>query len=531
MPAFTVLSESGRRVTVRPTPSDTLQSVVAAACAQLPNSRSPEAYALLHKTTVLTLSTPVRLANLPQGATLELKLAAASSKTAASSPVKVALQIVGGGRVIGDFGAAATLWDVLTAAEARSNGTLNLTARYVQHEKPVAERMVRGMSGFLKDLYAAGSGQDSSRSQTPTSLPPAENQVVYQQPVAVLLNKEYATNEALQATTLRSLGFTGGSVMIRLSFKDTPAGIADLFRVASAASSAPGSPVTPTVQPPLTMLADAMPTENTERSTGQVPGSSPSTQPAEKPAAEPTAAAAGPSATASACTAHKVRVFDAPPSDAAPARIELPESFYESSNDDDAKLLISAQCARQTEAERGFKSRQAQEAESLKRRDDFARRHPQTTIRFRFPDQVQIQATFASGARVAALYDFVAQQLSSPRLLRALFLQPPVQDLEGSRAQSLLAARLTPAAVVHVRLADNAGLKPSTLALLRDSTSALAEPLELPPTDNAQASPPPPPMPSSSPSPSAAASASARSADKPTASKMPKWFLAGQRRS
>ncbi|KAJ2321910.1 hypothetical protein IWW51_004318, partial [Coemansia sp. RSA 2702] len=205
-----------------------------------------------------------------------------------------------------------------------------------------------------------------------------------------------------------------------------------------------------------------------------------------------------------------------------PARIELPESFYESSNDDDAKLLISAQRARQTEAERGFKSRQAQEAESLKRRDDFARRHPQTTIRFRFPDQVQIQATFASGARVAALYDFVAQQLSSPRLLRALFLQPPVQDLEGSRAQSLLAARLTPAAVVHVRLADNAGLKPSTLALLRDSTSALAEPLELPPTDNAQASPPPPPMPSSSPSPSAAASASARSADKPTASKMPK---------
>ncbi|KAJ2294424.1 hypothetical protein IW141_000265 [Coemansia sp. RSA 355] len=532
MAAFTVELGSGRRVTVRPAPSDTLQSVVVTACKQLPNAKPAESYELVHKNSVLPLSTIVRLANLPQGATLELRLvSSATARAQASAVIKVALQIVGAGRIIDDFAPTATLWDVLVTAERRSSGTLNLTARFVAPEKTAAQSISRGMSGFLKDLYTSNVQSGSASNPAPS---PAENDVIYQQPVVVLLNKEYATNDVLQATTLRSLGFTGGSLMVRLSFRDTPANMDDMHRATSTATTPPKSPDSPATQPLSFGCHSKLPVKESDKDdrnqdTKPVHAAEPYTQ-----VIKPTETKTKPSDT------HTIRVFDAPPANTSSlaSRIELPESFYDIGNDD-VKLLVSAQRARQTESERGFASRQAHEAAALQRRAAFIDRYPETAIRFRFPDQVQIQASFASSAPVSELYKFVSRALRDPHLLQTLFVQPPVQNLDPQSAESLLDAKLTPAAVVHVRLSKDAGLRPETLSLLHPATSALAEPLEIPVVAAAPSSiqspiVQAPLVSSSSQSPSAHKQESkteSKTNEKQGAPKLPKWLLAGQRRS
>ncbi|KAJ2155120.1 hypothetical protein IWW43_000405 [Coemansia sp. RSA 1935] len=566
MAAFTVELGSGRRVTVRPAPSDTLQSVVVTACKQLPNAKPAESYELVHKNSVLPLSTIVRLANLPQGATLELRLvSSATARAQASAVIKVALQIVGAGRIIDDFAPTATLWDVLVTAERRSSGTLNLTARFVAPEKTAAQSISRGMSGFLKDLYTSNVQSDSASNPAPS---PAEHDVIYQQPVVVLLNKEYATNDVLQATTLRSLGFTGGSLMVRLSFRDTPANMDDMHRATSTATTPPKSPDSPATQPlsfgchsklpvnesdkddrnqdtkPVHAAepcdSDVAATQNDTSSEPKGLCSEPKGLCSEPNPAEDTQVIKPTETKTKPSDTHTIRVFDAPPANTSSlaSRIELPESFYDIGNDD-VKLLVSAQRARQTESERGFASRQAHEAAALQRRAAFIDRYPETAIRFRFPDQVQIQASFASSAPVSELYKFVSRALRDPHLLQTLFVQPPVQNLDPQSAESLLDAKLTPAAVVHVRLSKDAGLRPETLSLLHPATSALAEPLEIPVVAAAPSSiqspiVQAPLVSSSSQSPSAHKQESkteSKTNEKQGAPKLPKWLLAGQRRS
>ncbi|KAJ2184203.1 hypothetical protein GGH18_004719, partial [Coemansia sp. RSA 530] len=380
MAAFTVELGSGRRVTVRPAPSDTLQSVVVTACKQLPNAKPAESYELVHKNSVLPLSTIVRLANLPQGATLELRLvSSATARAQASAVIKVALQIVGAGRIIDDFAPTATLWDVLVTAERRSSGTLNLTARFVAPEKTAAQSISRGMSGFLKDLYTSNVQSGSASNPAPS---PAENDVIYQQPVVVLLNKEYATNDVLQATTLRSLGFTGGSLMVRLSFRDTPANMDDMHRATSTATTPPKSPDSPATQPLSFGCHSKLPVNESDKDdrnqdTKPVHAAEPcdsdvaaaqndtSSEPkglcsepkglcSEPNPAEDTQVIKPTETKTKPSDTHTIRVFDAPPANTSSlaSRIELPESFYDIGNDD-VKLLVSAQRARQTESERG----------------------------------------------------------------------------------------------------------------------------------------------------------------------------------
>ncbi|KAJ2785516.1 hypothetical protein H4R18_000461 [Coemansia javaensis] len=521
MPTFTVVPASGRPVTVRPQPSDTLQSVVAAACAQIPNAASPEAYALQYNGKTLSLSLAVRLANLPQGARLALHPAAGAARGGQrapppAAPVKVALQIVGSGRVIDEFAPSATLWAVLTAAEARSSGTLNLTARYGAAEQPAAAAAAaparRGMAALARGLCAGAAGPGRQPSPAGRSLasaspgPASPGDVVYKQPVLLLLNKEFAGYDQLQSTTLRSLGLAGESVVARLSFRDAPI-------------SAAGPPSDP-----------AMPL----------------------PAPEAAAAAAppAPGAAAAPASARQVRVFEPPaPTAAAPEpRLAQPVGV----DPDEAKILVSAQMARQAASERGFKSRLDDEAQAQRRSEQYQAEHPKTTIRFRFPDQVQVRATFLSSDRVAELYTFAASILADPRLLAGLVLQPPVQDLAGAKEQSLFAAKLAPAAVVHVRLAGDPATRPSTLVLLRPSVGALSEPLQVPAVtgggDGASegdgaANPGPipaasasndPPLPQNgaprAPAPAPAPPAASRAPAQGAGPRMPKWFTAGQRR-
>ncbi|KAJ2716508.1 hypothetical protein H4R19_000607 [Coemansia spiralis] len=484
MPAFTVVSASGRPVTVRPQGADTLQSVVAAACAQIPNAGDPEAYSLLHNGKTLALSLSVRLANLPQGATLTLQRAAPSrtAQTARAQSVKVALQIVGAGRIIDDFAPATTLWEVLATAEARSGGLLNLTARYCP---------------------AAAAPQ-----QPPGAL-------VYQQPALLLLNKTFAGPDQLQATTLRSLGLASGNIVARLSFNDTVVDAAE-YKPPPAAAAKPEPLVAK--EPP---VATVPPVEKEPQATSNPPVAAIAQGVAEPPPA-------------AVVEAQAVRVFEPPPASAAGQQSQAGAS--DGVGSDEAKILVSVQKARQAASERGFKSRLNQEAEAKRQRELFLQQHPTTTVRFRFPDRVQIQATFPSTGTVADLYAFVHGALVDPGHLGALMVQPPLQDLAPQKPQTLIAAQFTPAAVVHVRLAEAAGHQPSTLALLRPNISALSEPQAPPPApavipvDAApEAALPEPSAKSAGKNPAVETDGSGPS--KPCdAPRMPKWFVAGQRR-
>ncbi|KAJ2157752.1 hypothetical protein GGF46_004285 [Coemansia sp. RSA 552] len=547
MPTFTVVSDLGSPVTVRPSPTDSVQSVIGAAWAQLrPRGPAPEAYMLFHGNKQLSPSLTIRLANLPQNARLELRrttVKASAKQPAGGLMVKVALQIVGSGRLIDEFAPSASLWDILTAAETRSKGSLNLTARYFCAGKPP-----QGLPATAKDLLA----RISAGLQT-------ETEFIYQQPVLLLLSKEFADNDTMRATSLRSLGFTRGNVMLRLSFRDMPKSIADLQLAAADAS--PAIPAT------LTQAAGESPEMNTDAVSpashakqgpmhgyAQTTGTGATADAAQRspsPSPPPAAASAGDS------QLHRwqVRAFGPPAPGALPlsSRIVLPESFYEPGADE-AKLVIGAQRARQADSERGFKSRKTQETEQQQRQHAFLDRHPRTTIRFRFPDMAQVQATFMSTERIEDLYAFVGRVLADPSVLQTLVLQPPVQDLAEWKQNTLVAARLTPAAVVHVRLAGTAR---ETLALLAPGVRALAEPLEAAvadtPTDNGRPSAGAslqtpqsagrslirPDSSSGTPAQSPAAGASGTApqdggSEEPKrrdSPRMPKWFTAGMRRS
>lgn len=80
-------------------------------------------------------------------------------------------------------------------------------------------------------------------------------------------------------------------------------------------------------------------------------------------------------------------------------------------------------------------------------------KHPQTRIRFRFPDQCQLEATFGSEEGVADLYRFLEACCAHPRPAVSLSTGPPARVLPRSgAARALWQADLIPAAVVNVAL-------------------------------------------------------------------------------
>ncbi|KAJ1989948.1 hypothetical protein GGI25_004548 [Coemansia spiralis] len=527
MTTLSVVYAPERAVTVKATPTTTLQSVIAMACEKIPNAAHPESYLLVYNNKTLDLSLPVRFANLPQGAKLTLKLAPPSLRNrGASAPasqglgagnvsggaaasaqkIKVALQIVGSVRIINDFLPTTTLWDIVATAEAGSNGQLNLTAKYREDraEDPgrgsnsPAESMKRAVFGSMQNVYATITGSNpSSRTASPspptrTSPQPAPMRI-YQQPVLLLPHKEISTIEEMQSTTLRSLGFTKGNLMIRLSFRDAPMPavvppkpvVENQAKVQSAStvfhkeSSAPtlSTPITPKpTAPTTTEAAQAVCPIDKHADNKQTDGHLVS---AAKLADSTTAIDLGNAPSIQLLSQRQVRVFNAPSSPSAPlsSRFVLPDSFYQITSNDTA-MLVRIQKARMAESERGFKSRSAQEAEEAQRHEQFKKKHPKTAVRFRFPDLTQIQATFLSAETVSELFVFIEAILRLPQALRTLVLQPPLQDLVDMKNKTLFDAKMTPAVVVHVRFQSDIPKTVNTMALLCSEVSALAEVLD-----------------------------------------------------
>ncbi|RXN23010.1 tether containing UBX domain for GLUT4 [Labeo rohita] len=213
--AVSVLTPNGRRQTVKVSPNTPLLQVLEDVCKK--HGFNPDEHGLKFQRNVLDLSLQWRFASLPNNAKLEM-VACSRPQMGAESAVRIALQMEDGSRLQGSFSSGQTLWDLLTHfPQTRTS-----------------------------DLDASG----------PT-------------PVCVYMRDEVSGEDALKKTTLKSLGLTGGSAIIRYVLKGSssscPAASVDAVTAptdAVAKTTVSQPPPEPPVEPaPIPMETPPPPTE------------------------------------------------------------------------------------------------------------------------------------------------------------------------------------------------------------------------------------------------------------------------------
>ncbi|NWS73199.1 ASPC1 protein, partial [Crotophaga sulcirostris] len=162
--AVSVLAPSGRRVTVRVGPGTVLLQILEEVCRK--QGGSPGEYGLKFQRSVLDLSLQWRFARLPNNAKLEM--VPVSSNAGIGNTVRIALQLADGSRLQDTFRCQQTLWELLN------------------HFAKIRELMEQ-------------CGEIS--------------------PVCIYMRDEVSGKDALEKKTLKSLGLTGGSAIIRVVMK------------------------------------------------------------------------------------------------------------------------------------------------------------------------------------------------------------------------------------------------------------------------------------------------------------------------
>ncbi|XP_077096439.1 tether containing UBX domain for GLUT4-like [Siphateles boraxobius] len=163
--AVSVLTPNGRRQTVKVSPNTLLLQVLEDVCKK--HGFNPDDHGLKFQRNVLDLTLQWRFAGLPNNAKLEV-VVCVRQPAGAESTVRIALQMEDGSRLQGSFSSGQTLWDLLTHfPQTRTS-----------------------------DLEPSG-----------------------HTPVCVYMRDEVSGEEALKTTTLKSLGLTGGSAIIRYVLK------------------------------------------------------------------------------------------------------------------------------------------------------------------------------------------------------------------------------------------------------------------------------------------------------------------------
>ncbi|KAF9208159.1 Plant UBX domain-containing protein 1, partial [Haplosporangium sp. Z 27] len=147
-----------------------------------------------------------------------------------------------------------------------------------------------------------------------------------------------------------------------------------------------------------------------------------------------------------------VKVYRAPTDSSVPLsnQIELPDDFYELSSQDVMKLMNSQKARREQEENRGFKTA-AVRAEEEKAKE---RRYPKTIIRIRFPNRVQIQATFRSQETIGDLREWVESVCAGHGGKFDLYTTPPKKVLTDNK-QTLYQAGLAPQSIVYFSWLDS----------------------------------------------------------------------------
>jgi tether containing UBX domain for GLUT4 len=180
-----VVDSAARRTQIKVTPGKVLREVLEEACRA--KKLNPEAYALkTSNNKPVDLSQPFRLSGLSAGAKLQLVQASRSTGV-----VSVALQlpdVEGGGRFTDKFPSNTSLWLVLR-----------------KFEEGVAGQPQRKLNLTQRALPSDGSGA---------------GRLLYEQPSINVMSRTIENFSDLQKT-LAQLGINGGSMLMRLNFKNS----------------------------------------------------------------------------------------------------------------------------------------------------------------------------------------------------------------------------------------------------------------------------------------------------------------------
>nr|XP_056713715.1 tether containing UBX domain for GLUT4 [Euleptes europaea] len=393
-----VLAPNGRRATVRVGPSTALLQVLEEACRK--QNFSPNEYGLKFQRTVLDLSLQWRFANLPNNARLEM-VPISHNRSGIETMVRIALQLDDGSRLQDTFCSSQTLWEIL--------GHFAQTREYVEQYCEVS-------------------------------------------PVCIYMRDEVTGKTALEKTSLKSLGLTGGNAIIRvISKKSTPSGHAEARNHGS-----------PTKDP----IAGAVSREEPEgseqhlgRSTSEQMMPPVSDVPPVSLSNLPTSLSSpgGPSKAkklknsqeklkvqkeslereAVVCHPDLQKPLDSGLQD-------LPDEFFEVTVDDVRKRLAQLRSERKRLEEAPLMT-QAQRDAQMKEKLE---RYPKVVLRVYFPDRHILQGFFHPNETVGALKCFVKSHLADPEMSFYLFIAPP-RSILSDDSLTLFQANLFPAAVVH----------------------------------------------------------------------------------
>ncbi|XP_045840151.1 tether containing UBX domain for GLUT4 isoform X2 [Meles meles] len=320
-------------------------------------------------------------------------------------------------------------------------------------------------------------------------------------PVCVYMRDEVTGRASLQATTLKSLGLTGGSAIIRFAMK----------RCSSAAvsrSKAPGSPTASlsagqAAGSPLAPLDSAglsrgdvshqddadisgagrvdAPAKQTSKEPAPAPfvpfsgggqrlgGPSGSARSLMSPSAKPPksfSSPGGPSKPKKSRPGQEPRPEAEPPVDRDPVvchpdleellqawPAELPDEFFEVTVDDVRRRLAQLKSERKRLEEAPLVTKAFREAQ----RREKLERYPKVVLRVLFPDRYILQGCFRPSETVGDLRAFVRSHLGDPELPFHLFITPPKTVLDDPTL-TLFQADLFPAALVHFGAEEPTGV-------------------------------------------------------------------------
>lgn len=436
--SLVVLYPNGHRQVFHVNSNTSIFQILEDACKK--QRLNPSEYDLYHHERPLSHSLPVSFTNLPNNAELELRAAANGQRrtaAAAAASVDICLQLENGERLMAQFPASASLFDVVS---------------------------------LWPDKIEV---QDKEQK---TDL------------VCVYMRKEIVGTEQLRATTLQNLGLTSGRAAIRLLHRPKgcvvqQAHVSRHFAVpfkkeedppAARTEAAPTSPTRPTSPKqlrPATPVKDTAtsPTRPRSASPQDVVMKSPPRSPARgNDAADPKVRFSPLPATTKAETLtvreedikyigeRKAVLFNlehCPPL----AADEFGDSFYEVTIEDAKYLLADYKRQRDALENRPLETQQLRE----QRQERLAKHYPVVLIRIYFPDRYVLQGTFLAEERVADVSQFVRGFLRDNTMDFNLYTSPPKQILDQSK--TLIEANLVPASVVHF----GGAVKPG-VPLLRD---------------------------------------------------------------
>ncbi|XP_030143384.4 tether containing UBX domain for GLUT4 isoform X1 [Taeniopygia guttata] len=442
--AVSVLAPSGRRVTVRVGPGTVLLQVLEEVCRK--QGGSPGEYGLKFQRNVLDLSLQWRFARLPNNAKLEM--VPISRRAGPGTTVRIALQLDDGSRLQDTFLCQQTLWELLN------------------HFAKIRELME----------------QDGELS-----------------PVCIYMRDEVSGKDALEKTTLKSLGLIGGNAVIRVVMKKCSSSAGEEVVDATVPCSEPtvrrGS-MEEAVDVPLPQ-ANTFPKDLEHRDVAVSLNSCTHKQDSIKdshasleelwhsPEPEPTqfvpffgdgehlgdssvavpssklpttfSSPGGPSKPKKSKNSQELRKEQKQLVEREPlichldlleqlpdGQEELPDEFFEVTVDDVRKRLAQLQNERKCLEEAPLMTKSLRESQLKEKLE----RYPKVVVRVRFPDRHVLQGFFHPTETVGILREFVRSYLADAELPFYLFVAPP-RIILNDESLTLFEAKLFPTAVIH----------------------------------------------------------------------------------